>query len=192
MPVVEDDFGLVPLTGGLEVSLLEIGNVHGVVHGAALPGLEDIAVVHLGKVLIVNELILGTGDIGDSVLRAFHHMVEHAGVAALGNLPFPLEVEVLIDLVRDDVAVGVVTLAGGLDGAVLDDPGFAHEGGFVETAPSAEGGAVKEKFPAVGLFRRRKRVRFGGAADCKRGCRCQNNNPFHIDKQSNGHPWFSV
>jgi len=86
--------------------------------------------------------------------------------------------------------VGVVTLAGGLDGAVLDDPGFAHEGGFVETAPSAEGGAVKEEFPTFGFLCRCQGVGLGGAASRQHGCRCQDNKSFHIDKQSDGHFWF--
>ena len=52
--VVEYDFGLVPLPCRLEVPGLEIRHVHGVVHGAALPRLQYVAVIHLGEVVIVD------------------------------------------------------------------------------------------------------------------------------------------
>ena len=152
MAVVEDDLRLVPFTRRLEVPGLEIRDVHRVVHGAALPGLQDVTVVHFGEILIVDELVFGAGDIRDGISRAFHHMVEHAAVAALADLPLPLEVEVLEQLFRDDIAVLVTADAGRLDGPVLYGPGLAAEHVSVEVTPSGEGLSVEEKLPPVGLL----------------------------------------
>ena len=164
MAVVEDDLRLVPLAGGPEVPRLEIRDVHRVVHGAALPGLEDVAVVHFGEILIVDELVFGAGDVRNREGKALHHVVEHTAVAALGDLPIPLEVEILENLLRDDVPVLVAADAGGLDGPVLHGPGVAAERLAVEVPPAVQGVSVEEELPSIGLLGLREGIVLGRAA----------------------------
>ena len=169
--VVEDDFGLVPLSVRIEFPRFEIRDVHRVVHGAALPRLELVAVVHLGEIVVVDELVLRTGDVRDIESRALDDVVHHSAVAALADLPLPLEVEIGIFPVSDYVAVAVAAAAFGHDRPVHDAP-RAGERVPVVVPPSVECFAVEEKLPSVSLFGRGERVGFPAASgDDRRGGR---------------------
>ena len=122
MTIVKDDLALVPLPCGLEVTLVEIGDIHGVVHGASLPRLKHIAVVHLSEVIIVNQLIFRTSDIRDLEDGILDDMVHHAAVAALADLPLPLEVEVGVFLFGNDISISVASTSVSLDGTIDDSP----------------------------------------------------------------------
>ena len=151
MAVVEYDLGAVPLPCRLEVPGLEVRDVHGVVYTAALPRFEDIAVVHLGEVLVVDELVLRAGHIRDIEAFALHDMVHHAAVATLADLPFPFEIEVGVFLVSHYVAVLVAALAFGLDCAVHDGPG-ASKGGSIIIPPAIQCVTVEKELPSFGLL----------------------------------------
>ena len=100
-------------------------------------------------------------------------MVEHAAVAAVGELPVPVEDEVLILLFGDDVSRQVAAVAGGLDAAVHHVPGH-RERVSVEVFPLVEAFAVEEQLPAVGDFGLGEGVVFGAAgaeAGCEEACR---------------------
>ena len=183
MAVVKDDLALVPLASRLEITGLEIRNVHCIVDTAPLPRLEDVAIVHLCKVIIVDELVLGTGDIRHVKTLALHDMIHHAAVAALANLPFPLEMEVRVFLVSDYVAVFVASMAFGLDGAVNHGPG-SSEGRSVIVSPTLQRSSVKQELPAFGLLLGSQRVLFRSAACDREGRKERRSGPinqlFHI------------
>ena len=122
MAVVEDDFGGIPFAGRVQLARFKIRHVHGIIHGAALPGLQGEA-VHFFPVIIVNELIFRAGDVGNRVLGMLHHVIEHTAVAATGNFPVPDQFEIGKFAVGHNVTAGIAPLAFRQDGAVLHRPG---------------------------------------------------------------------
>ena len=166
--VVADDARRVPLALRVDQQRIGIRQVHGVVHAQFLPLLEPGRGVRGLPACVVDQLVLRPGDIGNLEIGVLDHVVEHAAVAAVGELPVPVEDEVLILLFGDDVSRQVAAVAGGLDAAVHHVPGH-RERVSVEVFPLVEAFAVEEQLPAVGDFGLGEGVVFG-AAGAEAGC----------------------
>ena len=155
----DDDLGLVPLAEGFGV--LWLGGNHVVERGGLAVAIDTELGVHV--VGVVEHLIFGAAlPDGDVLFLAFGVLgldflceVEDAGVAALGDLVFELEGEVLELVGEDEVAAAFyLGFAGAgafeVDGAVFNIPaggGFGH----AVAAPTLEGLAVEEGDVAVGI-----------------------------------------
>ena len=173
--VVADDARRVPLALRVDQQRIGIRQVHGVVHAQFLPLFEPGRGVRGLPACVVDQLVLRPGDIGNLEIGVLDHVVEHAAVAAVGELPVPVEDEVLILLFGDDVSRQVAAVAGGLDAAVHHVPGH-RERVSVEVFPLVEAFAVEEQLPAVGDFGLGEGVVFGAAgaeAGCEEACREQ-------------------
>ena len=150
MAVVEDDFGGIPFAGRVQLARFKIRHIHGIIHGAALPGLQG-ETVHFLPVVIVNELILRTGDIGNGIFGILHHVIEHTAVTATGDLPVPNQFEVGKFAVGHNVTAGIAPLAFRQDGSVLHRP---RTGKFrsVIVPPAGQCLAIEKQFPAFRFF----------------------------------------
>ena len=149
--VVADDARRVPLALRVDQQRIGIRQVHGVVHAQFLPLFEPGRGVRGLPACVVDQLIFGSGDVGNREIGVLDHMVEHAAVAARGEFPVPVENEVLILFFGDDVSRKVAAVARGLDAAVHDVPRL-RERIAVEVFPLVERLAVEEQLPAVGDF----------------------------------------
>ena len=150
MTVVKNNPGGIPLTRRIQLARFKIRHIHGIIHGAALPGLQG-ETVHFFPVIIVNELILRTGDVGNGVLGMLHHVIEHTAVAATGNFPVPDQFEVGEFAVGHDVTAGIAPFAFRQDGAVLHRPGTG-EFRPVIIPPAGQCLAIEKQFPAFRFF----------------------------------------
>ena len=157
MAVVADDARRVPLALRIDKERVGIGQVHGVVHAEALPRFEARRGVLLLPAVVVDELVLGARHVGYRKGGVLDHVVEHAAVAAVGELPVPVEDEVFVLPARDDVAGQVAAVAVGLDAAVDHVPGHRQPGAVV-VLPLIERLAVEEQLPAVCLLGSGERV----------------------------------
>ena len=155
--VVEDDLGRIPLTLRIDMHFGIIRQVHRIIDAQFLPLLELSRSVDFLPALVVDELILGTRDIGDLVGRILHHVIDHAAVAAVGEFPVPGQFEIRILLVGDDVSGAVAAVAGGLDAAIHHLPAVGQFRA-VEVTPAAHVLAVEEELPAIRLFCPREAV----------------------------------
>ena len=151
MAVVADDARRVPLALRIDDERIGVREVHGVVHAQPLPRFEFRRGVLRLPAVVVDQLIFGSGDVGNREIGVFDHMVEHAAVAARGEFPVPVENEVFILFFGDDVSRKVAAVARGLDAAVHDMPRL-RERIAVEVFPLVERLAVEEQLPAVGDF----------------------------------------
>jgi hypothetical protein len=137
----DDYFTRVPLPRRLERPIVRR---HDVVERRGLAMRADLRV---GMPLVVDQLVL----VADGIGPVLEHEVLHAAVAALRDLPFPAEIELLEGLGADDVLPALrVSLAGGGGGqhAVLDTPAGAGRIGFVVASPSIQRLAIEELDPA--------------------------------------------
>ena len=151
MAVVADDARCVPLALRIDDERIGVREMHGVVHAQPLPRFEFRRGVLRLPAVVVDQLIFGSGDVGNREIGVLDHMVEHAAVAARGEFPVPVENEVFILFFGDDVSRKVAAVARGLDAAVHDVPRL-RERIAVEVFPLVERLAVEEQLPAVGDF----------------------------------------
>ena len=151
MAVVADDARRVPLALRIDDERIGVREVHGVVHAQPLPRFEFRRGVLRLPAVVVDQLIFGSGDVGNREIGVLDHMIEHAAVAARGEFPVPVENEVFILFFGDDVSRKVAAVARGLDAAVHDMPRL-RERIAVEVFPLVERLAVEEQLPAVGDF----------------------------------------
>ena len=149
--VVADDARRVPLALRIDQQRIGIRQVHRVVHAQLLPLFELRRSVLRLPTIVVDQLVLGTRDVGNLEIRILDDVVKHAAVTSVGELPVPVYDEVLILLFGDDVSRQVAAVAGGLDAAVHHVPGH-RERVSVEVFPLVEAFAVEEQLPAVGDF----------------------------------------
>jgi len=166
--VVAHDARRVPLPLRIHEQRISIRQVHGVVYAQLLPLFEPGRGVGRLPAFVVDQLVLRPGDVGNLEIGILDHVVEHAAVAAVGELPVPVEDEVLILLFGDDVSRQVAPVAFGLDAAVHDVPGHRQRVS-VEVFPLVEAFAVEEQLPAVGDFGLGEGVVLG-AAGAEAGC----------------------
>ena len=128
-------------------------------------------------VRVVQHLVLRRGDVDGLVALVavlvlggdFLREVEDTGVAALGDLPFEFEGEVLELVGEDDVAAlaGLAfagTGAGEFQATVLDSPA-GREFLLAVTAPSLRGGAVEQDDIAFVIDLEIVQVHLGGVDD---------------------------
>ena len=171
--LVHEDLGLVPLAE--RVLVLRNGRNH-VIQGGGLT-----VAVHAEEgvrmVRVVQHLVLRSGDIDGLVALVavlvlggdFLREVEDTGVAALGDLPFELEGEILELVGEDDVAAlaGLAFAGAGaseLQAAVVDGPA-GREFLLAVTAPSLRGSAVKEDDITIVIDLEIVQVHLGGVDD---------------------------
>ena len=132
--------------------------MHGIVDTEALPRLEFAGGIHFLPAIVVDKLIFRTGNIRDLEIWVLYHVVNHAGVAAIGEFPLPVEDKVIVLSVGDDVTGQVASVAVSLD-ATIDDVPRLSKSRAVEIAPTVESLTVEEEFPSVGNFRFREDIR---------------------------------
>ena len=149
MAVVADDARVVPLALRVDEHRIGIGQVHGVIHAQPLPLLKFGRSVLGLPAVVVDQLVFGTRHIGDLEIGIFEHVVEHAAVAAVGEFPVPVEDEVFVLFLGDDVTRKVAAVAVGLNAAVHDVPRL-RERIAVVIFPLVERLAVEQQLPAVG------------------------------------------
>ena len=147
--VVVDDARVVPFALRIEPHLGGVGQVHGVVDAQPLPRFELGGGVGLLPARFVDELVFGPRDVGHLEVGVFDHVVEHSAVAAVGEFPVPVEDEVFVLFLGDDVARKVAAVAVGLNAAVHDVPRL-RERIAVVIFPLVERLAVEQQLPAVG------------------------------------------
>ena len=78
--------------------------MHRVVHAEFLPLFQSGRGIDFFPSLIVNQLVLRSGDIRNLEFRILDHVVEHSAVSSVREFPVPREFKILVLLVRDDVA----------------------------------------------------------------------------------------
>ena len=182
MTVVKNDLGGVPLTLGVHLHLGIIREVHRIVDTQFLPFLELRRRIDLLPALVIDQLILGSGHIRDFESGALHHMVQHAAVAAVGQLPIPNQLEVGILPIRDDIAGSVASVTGRLDAAVDDLPSVGQFSP-VEITPAGHILSIEKELPSFRFFSTGQLVvLLTGANERHRrhDGHKQNNDSFHI------------
>src|SRR5436190_17807841 len=105
---------------------------------------------------IVDHLIFVT----KRVLASFEHEVFQAAITTRSKFPFPLQLEMIILPVTQNISTPV---AQPMQPSLLDGPTFSRKGRLLETMPPLHALAVKEKRPPLGLFRRGELVGFSPA-----------------------------
>jgi hypothetical protein len=125
------------------------GGLEDVVEGSSdVPAARGLGI---GLAVVIDHLVLVT----QNPVAAFEDEILHAAVPGRGDFPIPLQLEIVELGVADDIAA---PFAQAMEPAVLDDPTFGGEGGFVKGAPTGGGVAVEEQFPAGGLLLWSERV----------------------------------
>ena len=149
MAVVEDDARRVPLALRVDEQRIGIGQVHGVVHAQFLPLFEFVGGIDFFPALVVDQLVFGAGYVGYLEIGVFDHVVDHTAVPSVGEFPVPVEDEVFVLFLRNDVACQVAAVTLGLDAAVDDMPRHGQLFAVV-VLPLVERLAVEQQLPAVG------------------------------------------
>jgi len=123
--------------------------VHGVVHAQFLPLFEFVGGIDLFPALVVDQLVFGACYVGYLEVGVFDDVVDHTAVPSVGEFPVPVEDEVFVLFLRNDVASQVAAVALGLDAAVDDMPRHGQLFAVV-VLPLVERLAVEQQLPAVG------------------------------------------
>ena len=146
---IDHDPSCVPLAEGLGV--LGLGGNHVVERSRLTVAINTQ--LGIGMVLVVENLILGSGDVDGLVVLAvrsldFLSQIEDTGIGALLNLPLKLEGEVLELVVEDDVAtfVGLAfARAAALEGkAAVNDTPARRDVILAVSAPAVKRRAVED------------------------------------------------
>src|SRR5690606_3862401 len=143
--LVNHEFHLVPLPGRFD-RFFRRGD-----HIVERPGHTRGTVLGIGMPLVVQDLDLGTRQIGLSQAVIFLHPPEDPTVATLGNVPFQLEHKVGVLLVGDQIVAGPFGPVRGRvehHGPVFQGPGLPYLAPVINV-PSLEGGAIEEHGPFV-------------------------------------------
>ena len=142
--------------------------MHCVVNAKLLPFLKFRRSVNLFPTLVVNELIFRACDVRHLEFRILDNVVKHSAVASVGEFPVPGQFEILVLLVRDDVAGLIGSVAGSLDAAIHNFPAVGQRVTVVVT-PTVKVLTIEQEYPAVCLLGGGQCVRF-----CAAGChRCR-------------------
>src|SRR3954471_7360503 len=138
----DDHFAGVPLAGGVHRPIVRREDV------VQRRGLTVRADLRVGVPLVVYQLVL----VPDRRGLILEHEVLDAAVAALRDPPFPSQVELIVGLCGDDVALTLGVAGAGLrDGEhpVLHLPAGVRRVGLLVAAPAVEGLAIEELHPAA-------------------------------------------
>ena len=170
--VVKDDLGVIPLAPRIDLHLAVVRKVHSVVNAKLLPFFKFRRSVNFLPTIIVNELIFRTGDVRHLEFRILDNVVQHSAVAAVGEFPVPGQLEILVLLVRYNVAGLIGSVTGSLDATVHHGPTIGQRVSIVIT-PAVKVLSVEEKYPSVSLLGGCQRIlllcagnhRHGGAGD---------------------------
>ena len=168
MPVVAHDARIIPLALRIDKQGIRSRKVHRVVHAQLLPLFELRRSVLRLPAIVVDQLVLGTRDVGNLEIRILDDVVKHAAVASVGELPVPVYDEVFVLFLGDDIARKVAPVAVSLD-APVDNVPRLRQRVPVEVFPLIKAIPVEEQFPAGGDLRFAERV-VAGNAGAEAGC----------------------
>ena len=125
--------------------------MHCVVNAKLLPFLKFRRSVNLFPTLVVNELIFRACDVRHLEFRILDNVVKHSAVASVGEFPVPGQFEILVLLVRDDVAGLIGSVAGSLDADIHNFPAVGQRVTVVVT-PTVKVLTIEQQYPTVSLF----------------------------------------
>ena len=152
VPVVAHDARIIPLALRIDKQGIRSRKVHRVVHAQLLPLFELRRSVLRLPTIVVDQLVLGTRDVGNLEIRILDDVVKHAAVTSVGELPVPVYDEVFVLFLGDDITRKVAPVAVSLDAPVDNVPRLGQRVP-VEVFPLIQAIPVEEQFPAGGDLR---------------------------------------